>query len=214
MSAEVWVALLNLIPPLLWFLLLAGLLFFFRDRLQDMFTRLSTFEAMGVKVVCMRESIDAAIELAEKSPKWKVDIAPADKRRVLARARASYTLIKGTQILWVDDEPENSLNERRMFRQLDVDIDNALDNDKALTMLASAGYDLIFSDIARPGQSGSGIDLARAVHERHPDIPVILYVGDYRPDLGVPPYTFGVTNRPDELLHLTLDALARLRDAS
>jgi hypothetical protein len=88
------------------------------------FSRLGSFEALGVKFVTVQNSIDAAIELAEKSPQWKVEIPPAEKRQALHRARERVALFKGVQLLWVDDHPENNLNERRMVRQLGVDIDS------------------------------------------------------------------------------------------
>jgi len=39
--------------------------------------------------------------------------------------------------------------------------------------------------------------------------PVIFYVDAIDPTKGVSPLAFGMTNRPDEFLHLTLDALER-----
>ena len=39
--------------------------------------------------------------------------------------------------------------------------------------------------------------------------PVIFYIGIFDPKLGIPGGAFGITNRPDELLHLVLDALER-----
>ena len=41
--------------------------------------------------------------------------------------------------------------------------------------------------------------------------PIIFYVGRLDASAGVPAGAFGVTNRPDELLQLVLDALARAR---
>jgi hypothetical protein len=87
----------------------------------------------------MRESIEAALDLADKAPQWQVHVPPVDKRRALDRARSQYRLIKGAQFLWVDDKPENNVNERRMFRQLDVDIDTVTDNHKALTATGDGG---------------------------------------------------------------------------
>jgi hypothetical protein len=41
--------------------------------------------------------------------------------------------------------------------------------------------------------------------------PVIFYVGRPEPGAGVPAGAFGLTNRPDQLLQLTIDALSRVR---
>lgn len=203
--------LIKTIPAILWFSLTAGLLVLFRRQVMQLLDRLGSVEALGVKIVCMRESIEAALELAEKAPQWNVNVSPDDKRRVLDRARAHFDVFRGAQILWVDDQPENNINERRMFRQMDVDIDTATSNDRALEMLRRARYDLVVSDIARAGQQTTGLDLARQMHQESICIAVILYVGEYKSELGVPPYVFGITNRPDELLHLSLDALERKR---
>ena len=40
---------------------------------------------------------------------------------------------------------------------------------------------------------------------------VIYYVGRPNLDAGVPAGAFGVTNRPDQLLQLVVDALSRVR---
>lgn len=44
--------------------------------------------------------------------------------------------------------------------------------------------------------------------------PVIYYIGRPDPGAGVPPGAFGVTNRPDQLLQLVIDALSRVRKGS
>lgn len=201
----------GIIPSLLWFILVLGLLIFFRGNLIDLFSRLAAFEALGVKVNCMRESIDAAVELAKKSEKWQVDVPKQDERKVIERAKGRLGLFKGAQILWVDDEPENNLNERRMFRQLDCDLDCVKSTEEALNVLKAAPYDFIISDMARPESTTAGLEMVKALYERGVHIPVILYVGVHRPDLGVPPYAFGITNRPDQLLHLVLDVLERTK---
>ena len=40
---------------------------------------------------------------------------------------------------------------------------------------------------------------------------VVFYVGRVDRAAGVPAGSFGITNRPDELLHLVMDALERCR---
>jgi len=42
-------------------------------------------------------------------------------------------------------------------------------------------------------------------------VPVIFYIGYPDPSKGVPPHAFGITHRPDELLHLIMDALERVK---
>lgn len=39
--------------------------------------------------------------------------------------------------------------------------------------------------------------------------PAIFYYPDYKPNMGTPPYAFGITNSPTELMHLIVDVLQR-----
>ncbi|HSE82989.1 MAG TPA: hypothetical protein VLB01_00405 [Thermodesulfobacteriota bacterium] len=117
---------IKIIPSILWFLLAIGVLvIFYRPIRDELLPKLGSFKAMGVELSFVRESINAAIELAEKSSQWNVKVPPEDKERVLKRAKQHLDIIGDAQILWVDDHPENNLNERRMFRQLKAEVDIA-----------------------------------------------------------------------------------------
>lgn len=164
---------------------------------------------MGVEFAFVEKSIDAALELAEKSPKWKVHVSEEEKNRALNRAKKHLDIFKDSKILWVDDIPENNENEQRMFLQLNVEIDEATHTEQALEMLNKNKYDLIISDMARGDDKTAGLTLLTKLKKKKNMPPLILYVGIINPDLGVPGYAFGITNRPDELLHLALDALER-----
>lgn len=202
--------LLQLIPSILWFLLgLVLIILFYRPIRYELLPNLSGFKAMGVEFSFVQESIEAAIELAEKSPKWKVEISRADKERALSRARNHLSVFKGAQILWVDDHPENNLNERRMLRQLNTEIDMVTNSEEALRILDNAKYDVVLSDMARGQDPLAGLDFLQKLREFDRSTPVIFYIGVIDLDKGVPGRAFGITNRPDELLHLILDVLER-----
>ena len=96
-----------------------------------------------------------------------------------------------------------------MFRQLKVDIDTAKSTEEAGNLLQHGKYDLIISDMARNNKVDAGIEFLQQLHKENKTIPVIFYVGTFNPEHGIPPWAFGITNRPDELLHLTLDILER-----
>jgi CheY-like chemotaxis protein len=199
---------IKLIPSLLWFMFVATLFgLFYRPIRDELLPNLTGFKAGGVELSFVRESIDAAIELAEKSPQWKVTISSEDKEQVLRRAKRRLAILRGAQILWVDDHPENNLNERRMFRQLKVDVDTTNSTDEALSMLQKGNYDLVLSDMKRADDDTAGLTFLKQLKEQH--TPVIFYIGLLDPTKGVPARAFGLTNRPDELLHLALDALER-----
>lgn len=202
---------IKIVPSVLWFVLAAVVLFLFYQPIRDeLLPNLTGFKAGGVELSFIKESIEAAIELAEKSPQWTVVVSSADKERALRRAKRHLTIFREARILWVDDHPENNQNERQMFRQLKVEVDNAASTEQALGMLRNGNYDLVFSDMSRDGDTTAGLMFVEQLREKH-TIPVIFYVGVIDLDKGIPARAFGITNRPDELLHLALDVLERKR---
>jgi CheY-like chemotaxis protein len=201
---------MKIVPSILWFILAVSvLLIFYRPIRDDLLPKLSGFKAGGVELSFVKESIDAAIELAQKSPQWKVEVPPEDKKRALNRVKQHLDIFKDAQILWVDDHPENNLNERRMLRQLKAEVDIARSTEEALVMLSGGRYDVVISDMARDGNPTAGLELLKELRKDGKTTPVIFYIGVIDPEKGVPGQAFGITNRPDELLHLTLDALER-----
>lgn len=204
------IELIKIIPSILWFLLvIAVLLLFYRPIRDDLLPKLGEFKAMGVELSFVIDLINASIELAEKSPQWKVEVSSADKERVLNRTKQHLKIFRDAQILWVDDHPENNLNERRMFRQLNAEIDIAKSTEEALEILKNSRYDFVISDMARGDENTAGLSFLKKLREENKTIPVIFYIGVIDSEKGVPAQAFGITNRPDELLHLTLDALER-----
>ena len=204
------IELVKLIPTILWFILfIIILLIFYRLLRDELLPGLTGFKAMGIEFSFIKDSIDAAIKLAEKSPQWKVEISPTDKERVLNRVKKHLKILRDVQILWVDDHPENNLNERRMFRQLNAGIDIVRSTEEALEILKKGRYDLVISDMARGDEATSGLSFLKEFRKTDQTSPVIYCVGVFQPEKGVPGQSFGITNRPDELLHLALDALER-----
>lgn len=202
--------LVRLIPSILWFLLVVFLLvLFYRPIRDELIPKLGAFKAMGVELSFVKESIDAALELAEKSPQWKVDVPLKDKEQALKRARKHLHVFRDAQFLWVDDHPENNFNEVAMFRQLKVGTQTAESTEKALEILKSRHFDLVISDMARGDENTAGLTFLERFRNVDKTTPVIFYLGGFDPEKGVPAQAFGITNRPDELLHLTLDALER-----
>jgi len=202
--------LLKLIPSILWFFLVVILLvLFYKPIREDLLPNLGAFKAMGVELSFVKDSIDAALTLAEKSPQWKVEVSPKDKEQALRRAKKHLQIFRDAQFLWVDDHPENNLNERRMFRQLKAEIDTAKSTGEALGILKNVHYDLLISDMDRGGEATAGLKFLEQFRKVNNTTPVIFYVGVFDAKKGVPAQAFGITNRPDELLHLTLDALER-----
>lgn len=209
-SASNWTEVIKIIPSVLWVILIfIALLMFYKPIRYDLIPKLSGIKFMGVELSLAKLSMNAALELAEKNRKWKVDVPNSAKDNVLNRAREHLKILEGTKILWVDDVPDNNLNESKMFGQLKVEIQFSTNTDEAIDIIKRRNFDVIISDMARGDKADAGIQFLNRLLEMQKQIPVIFYVGIFNPKLGVPPGAFGITNRPDELLHLVLDALER-----
>jgi hypothetical protein len=197
-------------------LVVGALAWLFRKPIaEQLIPKLSSVKAGGIELAFeTRMAIDAAVELAEKHPDWQVDVPASARERVIRRAERSLDLCKGARILWIDDRPANNRNERRMLRQLGIDVEPVTTTELALTALApdQGGYDVIISDMHRVEDGVAHPEAGKELLARYTGhVPVILYVGVFDPRRGVPGPAFGITNRPDELLHLVIDALERVR---
>jgi CheY-like chemotaxis protein len=215
---------------LFWVLLAVFVVWLLRQPLTAAVSRLASFEAFGVKFALSGSAaLDAAIELAEKNPAWPVEVPAADRKAAIDRANANRSVFEGAEILWVDDRPSNNRNEARMLRSFGALITFAATTDEALDALKAGteqhhAFDLILSDISRDVSTRdatgglttvadvtAGIDMLPRLRNAGFLQPVIYYVGSPKPDAGVPAGAFGVTNRPDQLLQLVIDALSRVR---
>ena len=75
-------------------------------------------------------------------------------------------------------------------------------------------FDIILSDISRSLPTPyptAGLTMLPRLRNAGFHQPVIYYIGRPNADAGVPAGAFGITNRPDRLLHLVIDALSRVR---
>jgi CheY-like chemotaxis protein len=120
----------------------------------------------------------------------------------------SADLLKGALILWVDDDPDGNLNEAQTLRSLGAWIEFARTSQRGEELLEKGEFDVVISDIDREGRKEEGLQFVKQIRGKPS---TILYITDLDPDRGTPAYAFGITNRPDQLLHYVLDALDRER---
>ena len=220
MTGDQVAQIIGAVGKLLWVLLAAFVVWLLRLPLTAAVSRLATFEAFGVKFALSGgAALDAAIELAQKNPAWPVEVPAADRKAALDRANANRAAFEGAEILWVDDRPSNNRNEARMLRSFGALITFAATTDEASRALQTAAeqhqpFDIILSDISRDLPSSdpaAGIAMLPRLRNAAFQQPIIYYVGRPNLDAGVPAGAFGVTNRPDQLLQLVVDALSRVR---
>ncbi|MBC2905373.1 response regulator [Streptomyces cupreus] len=107
------------------------------------------------------------------------------------------------RLLWVDDNPQNNLNEVQALRSADLDVDIATSNAEAVILARHRTYDAVISDIKRdpPEPQSAGLDLGKELAAipgvQAEDLPIIFYVGRVEQDRTTEGYP--VTDTPTGL---------------
>jgi hypothetical protein len=68
----------------------------------------------------------------------------------------------------------------------------------------------MISDIHRDNEPVDGIEGAKQVRDAMPTLPIVFYI-EHVTSTQIPEPASGLTNEPNELLHLVLDRLERMR---
>jgi CheY-like chemotaxis protein len=210
------------VGSLVWTGLAIYVVWLLRGPLTAAVSRLTGVEAWGVKFALSggEQALAAAFEVANKNPKWVAEAAEQDRQMALEKAKARRQVFEGAEILWVDDRPSNNRNESRMLRSFGASITVACTTDEACDAIKAANvearpFDLVLSDISRdlppPLNARGGLDMLTTFRADRITLPVIFYVGVFDRGAGTPDGAFGITRRPDILLTLVGDALARVR---
>ena len=108
----------------------------------------------------------------------------------------------GGLVLLVEDNPEVSEVTASMLQQLGYRVQSVRDAQSALEALGeNRAFDLVMSDIVMAGEM-NGLDLARAVRERKPELPVLLITGysHLAPQVGS---EFTLLRKPFDLAELS-----------
>lgn len=202
MSIAVVVALIHILPSLLWVLLAVSFVaLLYRPLRYELIPRMTGIEIFGVEATFVREEMNRAI--AGRS----VHVSDVDRSRVLRRLRRLRDVFREARILWLDPAPEERAGERAMLRFTGALVDPARSGEDALRMLAESSYDAVVS--AEP--SPPAAPLLAALQAGLPRRQVIVYAASPAPDRAPPPGAVALTDRPDELLHCVADALERSR---
>jgi len=93
------------------------------------------------------------------------------------------------QILVVDDDPELARVYKQVLMRNGFAVDVANDVPSALQRLERGDIDTILSDVVMPGVSG--IEFLRQVHERDPDMPLILMTGEPKVESAIRALEYG-----------------------
>jgi hypothetical protein len=208
-SQETITALIDIVPQVLLIVIVAAVLLALRrPLLENVLPRVSRVSLFGIGVDLQPAQVRRALEDQG---------APADRPMptdnalgaIADRARRNAEVIRGRTVVWIDDHPEWTRAERVVLHRIGVFSEPVRTTKEAESVLASGlggrPVDVLISDIAT--DSGSRLDKVIKMSRERGSVPVIFYVAQLRG--GVPADAFGITNRPDELWHLVMDALER-----
>jgi PAS domain S-box-containing protein len=122
-------------------------------------------------------------------------VAAEDESRPSRRRFAEHG--GGRRVLVVEDNVEIGRFATQILEDLGYQSHWTANADEALARLGSSpepGFDVVFSDVVMPGMNG--VDLAREVRRRHPDLPVVLTSGYSHVLAEEGPHGFDLLHKP------------------
>lgn len=200
-----WQRVLQVLPAVLWPVIVLLALLLFRRRIADKLSGMTS-----VKVAPFEARFEAEI-LAEAQPPGAPKGSPEERRDAVGRAYRAREWCVGKRILWVDDHPGTNHQLGELFQQvLGVSVRYALTTDEAMTqLLTDSGYALVITDMRRGDDDQAGLHLIGRMRAEHLYRPTIIYSSVDSTEVGVPRGAFAQTNRADHLLHYVIDACER-----
>jgi CheY-like chemotaxis protein len=120
--------------------------------------------------------------------------------------------IEGSQVLWVDDRPDNNNYERQALEALGVKFVISTSTDDALSKLMTRHFDAIISDMGRPPDARAGYTLLDKLRSSGNQIPFIIYASSRSPEHQAEARrrgAVGCTNNATELFEMVVSALQR-----
>lgn len=158
----------------------------------------------------MQVAKEELVEAARSRP--DATMAPEDaEKTVAAAAQGVEGLGRHPRVLWVDDRPSNNRHEVSALNALGMHVAFSGSTDDALRRLeGGGGYDLVISDMSRPGDRKAGYTLLAKLRRRGSRVPYLIYAASRSAsdfDEAVRRGAHGCTNRPDELVQLVTNAL-------
>lgn len=164
--------------------------------------RIKSLEVLGVRFELIERELRHAEAKQVGTAGWALSRDDLDSIR--DRALRLADRLRQAHVLWIDDKhPGANIHERRALGGLGVSIDMVRTTTEAEALLASAPYDVVVTNYSRDDDQGAAKLLSKTARP-----PVVFYAGKPR---QTPDGAFGYTIRPDQLLHLVMDAVERIK---
>jgi CheY-like chemotaxis protein len=166
-------------------------------------------EATAKKTIESAAFAGAAIQKRKSESDSPNESEISEIANTISEATGSKSISK-TSVLWVDDTPSNNILERRALEALGISFTISTDTRDALDKLSSYKYDLIVTDMKRPGDNLAGYTLLEEMIKSGNKTPLIIYTGystnEQRAD-AKRKGAFDCTYDPQELFELVLKAI-------
>lgn len=200
-----WIEMLKIAPALIAACLAVGIVIAYHSDLSALFARMTKFKALGVETEFSAKAMEKAIDAQS------VQVSEDDRKGSLKRLALLAPLLRDTRMLWVDDTPARTRNERALLEGYGVRIDTFTASAPAEQALRDNKYLLVITDLKREGRDDEGLQFVARTVANKINIWTIAYVGTDQQGLARPANLFGITNRPDHLMHLVCDVVERER---
>lgn len=134
--------------------------------------RLGAFKAFGVEISLaeqpqVRGAVESLIDPKGLAVSKDLRTSLEDALQLVA---SDLEKIRGSRVLWIDDNPNTVLGERRLLRALGIEVVQATSSEQATDLFEEdAHFDLLITDVQRAGESYKklrelGLD-ASPIHE-------------------------------------------------
>ena len=150
-----------------------------------------------------------AIALEDSVSRKTLLVSNAQKESLFRRMAYVKDMKRNIRALWFDDTPDCELSELRLILALGIKLDRADTPVEAEKFIQNVSYDFIILDIWQQDNPKGGIEFFNKQVQKGILIPTIFYITKYDEARGTPPFAFGITNRPNDLLHLVMDVIER-----
>lgn len=128
--------------------------------------RLQSLSMGGFGITLNQQPIEAAINGLRLDDVTTYAASPDELRQRLLRMESEIQAVRGSRVLWIDDNPHKILGERRLLRALGVDVVLAESSESAERQLEKDNdFDLIITDVQRKGESYKLVENGIQIHE-------------------------------------------------
>jgi CheY-like chemotaxis protein len=193
---------IDLITKILPSVALVTIALLFRTEVSTFLQHTSKFEAFGLKLE--KGDFEKRLFSSAKNISENVKDKSAWAEVPFRKLRLASPYLKGSRVLWVDDNPQNNFYIRRILSDFGMDVTIALNNIEALDAIRRHDFFLVISDYNRDSPSvENGGQLAESIQALGYETKFIFFTAvpgkvphpaaEYLPD------TF-LTNDPSKLL--------------